>query len=486
MILQRVLILALCLPASAGVIALAAPAQQEEQQLGNLATVQGEILVSARELAAFADSIKADIERDELYRCVMEYDSDDKDARKALGYTKSKGEWVFKKYTEPKNKAKDEELAELQRRRSEASEGFEAKVEACFPTIEPSVRHKHALRSELEKLCLIDGDNEMLRQRAGFAWDEQKSEWRMREIVAAKLDRGERDGLFKELDANVPAAQRADVDPAGQATGLAFVTSVAAARVHVMSTGTAEEAQRIVAIVHRAPDFLGGAFGLPDPTRELQWRVYDMNNSDLRSPFYSKYPEVNGDRAELAQADGVGLGVGVFAIASNSPMGRYDMAANQRCGDYLERVFGAGLDKGWVRAGLGLFLSYQLCGTRTTLWINKDEYGGGSGPKLGERLRDPEVDWLDEARILLRRKDEPVNLVAVLGKPVQQFSAEDLLTSYAISAYLFEGRRRDLIAILQRIGKGETPVTVFESQLEMPMDAFRERLILWLAEMRKG
>jgi hypothetical protein len=488
--LKRALVLLLCVPAPAGLLAHLAPptiaASAQEQQLGDLAAVQAEILAKARELAEYADSIKADVERDELYQCILGYDSDDKDARKALGYTKKKDEWVFKKYNEPKNRASEADLSELQRRRTEAVTALEEKIDACFPTDNPSVRHKHGLRVELEKLVLLDGDNEFLRQRAWFAWDEQKGEWRMREVVAAKLDRAERAGLLKELEANVPAAARTEVDPGGQATKLPFGVSVQIPRVHVMSTGTADEAQTIASIMHRAPDFLSGAFGLPDPWRDAQWRVYDMADPGLRSQFYGAHPEVNGDRAQLAEAGGVGFGNNCMGVAAEVPATRFDAVATQRVGAYLGNVFGADLDKGWVRAGLGLYLSYQLCGTRLSLWIQRDEYGQGEGPKLGERLQDPTVDWLDEARVLLRRRENAVNLVAVLGKPAKQLTAEDLLTSYAVSAYLYEGRRRDLIQILQRIGKGETPIVVFESQLEMPIDAFRERLIDWLGEMRKG
>lgn len=489
---------ALALPLFAGVPLLASfapgspsaasPAATQEDQLENLTTVQAEILAKAVELAELADDIKADIERDQIYRCVMAYDTDNKDARKALGYTKKKGKWVFKKYKQPKNRVDDAELADLVMKRTEAAEALADRVDECFPSENATARHKEDLRAELANLAMLDWMNEDLRERAGQKWDESREEWRIFEVVDAKFDRLLREGLMKDLQANSPTGTRAEVDEAGAATGIAFSTVIECPRVLVATTGTPEEAQRVLEIFHQAPDMLTQMFGIPDPFAEqgVQFRYYGLADPELRLRFYQGHPEFNGDPVYQATIAGSQFGNNACCIASTQAVSRYDMAANQRVGNYLNQVFGADLNKGWVRAGLGLFLSSQLCGTRLTLWIQTDDYGENDGPSLGERLRDPSVDWLDEARLLLRRSSKPVNLITVIGKKTADFSAEDLLASYAISAYLFEGRRADLIEILKGVGKGDNPTLTFEKHLGMPMDAFRERLVEWLAEMRKG
>jgi hypothetical protein len=474
--------------ASFGPNTAAAAATTAQEPLENLKTVQAEILAKAIELAELADDIKADVERDQIYRCILAYDTDNKDARKALGYTKKKNEWVFKKYKEPKSRAGDDELADLSAKRKAAAEALADRVDECFPTESATARHKQDRRAELANLAMLDWNNEDLRERAGQKWDEEREEWRIFEVVDAKFDRLLREGLMKDLQANSPTGTRAELDPSGQATGIAFTTVIECPRALVATTGTPEEAQRVLEIFHQAPDMLTQMFGIPDPFAQqgVQFRYYGLADPDLRLQFYQRHPEFQGDPQYQSTIAGSQFGNYICCIASNQAAGRYDMAANQRVGNYLEQVFGADLNKGWVRAGLGLFLSSQLCGTRLTLWIQTDDYGEKDGPSLGERLRDPSVDWLDEARLLLRRSSNPVNLVTVIGKKTADFSAEDLLASYAISAYLFEGRRADLIEILKGVGKGDNPTLTFEKHLGMPMDAFRERLVEWLGEMRKG
>ena len=71
--------------ASFGPNTAAAAATTAQEPLENLKTVQAEILAKAIELAELADDIKADVERDQIYRCILAYDTDNKDARKALG-----------------------------------------------------------------------------------------------------------------------------------------------------------------------------------------------------------------------------------------------------------------------------------------------------------------------------------------------------------------------------------------------------------------
>ncbi|MCA9300621.1 MAG: hypothetical protein KDA28_16235, partial [Phycisphaerales bacterium] len=305
-------------------------------------------------------------------------------------------------------------------------------------------------------------------------------------VVAAKLRRAAVRGFFKESDAELPTGTRAETDAGGEATGIPWSVVLEVPRVLVSSTGEPQEAQRLLEIVHQAGDFLPWAFGVEDPWAQVKIRVYDMADEALRLQFYSKHPEFKGDAAQTAQAGSSSFGRGCIGVASNDPKGRYDMTATQRVGLFFDNVFHCDLDKGWVRAGLGLYLSHHLCGTRLSLWIQRDEYGQGDGPKLGERLKDPQTDWLEEARIVLRQTSPEMNLVALVGKPAKNFSAEDLVVAHAFGAYLFESRPDDLVEILKRLGKGETPVVVLESELGMTMAGLRERLYDWLAEMRKG
>jgi hypothetical protein len=69
-----------------------------------------------------------------------------------------------------------------------------------------------------------------------------------------------------------------------------------------------------------------------------------------------------------------------------------------------------------------------------------------------------------------------------LAAPTIQMSWEDVVTSHAVAAYLFETRRDALATILMRTKK-EAALPVFEEVLAMPLDEFRARLVRWIDEI---
>ena len=91
------------------------------------------------------------------------------------------------------------------------------------------------------------------------------------------------------------------------------------------------------------------------------------------------------------------------------------------------------------------------------------------------------VDWLDEARILLEEEKLP-QFHSVVGRDVNRLSTEDLLVCNAAIAYFVEGRPGALPKILKKLGRGRTAHETFLEELGLDLLQFDERLRRWLVE----
>jgi hypothetical protein len=147
----------------------------------------------------------------------------------------------------------------------------------------------------------------------------------------------------------------------------------------------------------------------------------------------------------------------------------------------LSRTYNLTLNPGWAWEGVALYLNGALAGTRMTWFIPLDPKDAEL-KKLQKKLFDPGTDWMSEAHALVQKPEHP-KLAAVLAKPDSAMTAEDLLYAYAFSAYLIEGRPKEVSDILHRVSSGTTPsAEVLGAVLKMDMPTLEERVDRWLAE----
>jgi hypothetical protein len=477
---------ALCLtsfvaPASASVSEVSRQAAEE------LSSIQAELLAKATELAERAQKAQANTARDECYRAILCLDPEHKEARKVLGYARGKNGWTLKKYVQQKDRGKPEDLTAIEDERSQLGSDFERRVrQALALDGEPNPGQLDALRAALLPVMWLGADNIELRRELGFELDEEKKLWRMAEILAAFEARAERKELLERLKQELPTLEATEVDESGAKTGVGFPAVYVTDRALVASTGKPEDAKHILTIMHLAPEFLGESFRRSDPTADAKWFIYDLAVPAQRRQFYDNYPGIQGDRAKLADVGSSTFTYLGICGSGDNREARADGITNQRVNSYLGSVFGVKVENGWAWAGLGMYLSYQLCGTRLSQWLQEDKYSDGKQRDLSERLRDPKVDWLLEARALLEEPNKTASLRTVLGRQTKDLSAEELVLAYAFAAFLFEGRRDDLADILREIGAGQPSAAAIEKQLGMSIESIGLRLGEWLQETTGG
>lgn len=451
----------------------------------DLGALRAELLAKAEELAERAQKAQANVARDELYRAILCIDPDHKEARKVLGFSKGKQGWTLKKYVPQKDRGKPEDLAAIAQERSSLGVDFERRFRAALSGDgADGPAQLDAQRRELMAVMWFGDDNIELRREMGFEFDEEAKLWRMSEVLAARADRIERKELLERLLNEVPEPEATEVDENGAKTGIGFFSVFANDRVLVCSTGKPEEAKRLLAILHLAPEFLSESFRRSDPTSDQKWFVYDLANPNLRRQFYDNHPDVKPeDRERFANSAAITFGFLALCGSGETPANRYDCISLNRAGHYLRNVFGLQPERGWAWAGLSTYLSYQLCGTRLTQWIQESKYADGKAKDLGERLTDPKVDWLLEARLLLEEAGRAPGLRTVLGRETKDLAADELVIGYAFCAYLYEGRRDDLCRILDRMREGQTSPQAVEGVLAMSVESASQRLLEWLQAM---
>ena len=145
-------------------------------------------------------------------------------------------------------------------------------------------------------------------------------------------------------------------------------------------------------------------------------------------------------------------------------------------------AYGVDGTHGWAWEGVGMYLVYHLVGTRMTYFIDRTDYARRNQFTLWPRMQDPRTNWLQEAHGLLKAGRAP-RLEFLIGRSVDTMRDEDVLVSYALAAYLLEGRPGDLPVILRRIGAGEHPVQVLEKVMGLPVQRIQERFVRWLDEV---
>jgi hypothetical protein len=96
-----------------------------------------------------------------------------------------------------------------------------------------------------------------------------------------------------------------------------------------------------------------------------------------------------------------------------------------------------------------------------------------------EKLSRSSVNWLDEARALMK-EDKLPKFQTVVGRSLNRLSTEDLLLCNAAVAYFIEGRPGVLPKILKKLGRGRAEHEVFLEELGMDLRQFDKRLREWL------
>lgn len=420
------------------------------------------------------------LERDRIFEKILEFDTDHADAREALNYKqRSDGSWYrAKPYRAPRN-YDESKVPEAEAKRAEAVRGYRDEILRLLDKHEDSLSSA-TRNAELQKLLVLDPKDEEVHKRLGRVSVGGGEDFVMPESKAALEQRARiRELVVRSLDA-APEPQKFEPDEWEDELGVKWRSCVKTSRIRILCTGDAEEATKAARVVHACSDYFNGMFDA-DVRHPLGFRMYVLSRDGEQNRFLARHPSVtDADRKRYERLSGAWVNSNLVEWADAQET-RLDGMVRQTLGTFFNHYYGVTAKQGWIWEGFGMYLTYQLVGTRLTYFVRQSEYVEG-GRSLRERLQRSNANWLGEARRLLKG-EVPPQLAFLLGRDVNAMTQEDAVVAYALAAFLIEGNPEVAAEVVSRVGGGETPGVVLEEALGYDLPALQKRLLAWLEEV---
>jgi hypothetical protein len=438
---------------------------------------QADLIAGMLKLASWSENKELFLERDRLYKAILSIDPDNADARKGLRYSrKSDGSWVEPAPREAKNR-NAKALEELPVKRAAVATPYRTKMIAVLDEQKADAATRRAVFREI---LLADPDDAFVRADLGEA--RVGDAWVLQETATAKARRAEIKSLVQGALDGVGELHPAPLTDLEKGMGLKFTQAISTRHVRVLGTGLAPECEQTARNCEAVGYFLRGLLGV-DTQHQENFTVYLMASPKEGPVFVDALPDLDPEFKKFLHGC-VGTlipGKPVVAYWDKDLARRVDGASRQTIGDFLGRAYGLTLHEGWAWEGLGLYLNRELVGTRLTWFIEMTDTTAAK-KQLHKKLENPETNWMNEALLLLDQADHP-SFEKALAKPVNAMGLEDMLYAYAFSAYLLEGRPKDLPLILGRIANGKvSTASALADILKLDGAAVEERLHRWLTE----
>jgi len=445
------------------------------------AAVRQELMAQLEGLAAWCAKQKVFLKRQEVYEWMLRLDPENADARRGLGWIKDKdGQWRPKEHRVPPVDHDKEAASEFALRRAEVAAGFAGALFALLDghADELSAEERESL---LDDVLRVDPDNARAHDLRGEA--KLADRWVLVETVAAKQRRGELREMVRTAFRTVPKARARTPDAKERGFGIEWTAVYTSPLVRSLGTGSEEEVRRLTEAMWATRSYFNAALGAGADFPE-DFTVYSLARSSDKLAFLTNHPSIGPEYREfLLRCDGSGIqGSGDLAHWAPDELRRLDGLVRQAITWLFAEGFGILPGQGWAVEGFGLYLTRELVGTRLSWFVRPSEYLNQEDDlALQARLLDSRTNWMNEAHRVLNGKGRP-RLAFLLGKDVNRLTAEDLLYSYVLAAYLLEAESTRLPDLLARIGAGTPAVEAFEAVFGEPPEELGAHVRRWLGE----
>jgi len=454
----------------------------EEAVAGTL----GGLVEDLEALAEWCQENKLFLERDRVYEAILVHEPDHAAARKTLKYRRDRsGAWVrSSSYRPPKNRGDDEAMAALAERRAAATNGYVQRVMAVIADFVDQIGTERAER-EWRELLVLEPDNEELHALLGEA--RLGDRWVLRETARSPESRARLGALVARCLEQAPRGY-ADVPNAfEERLGLRWSEVLQSGDTRVLGTGRPEEVRNVLQVGGAAIALFQELFG-SDARPYAGHTVCLLARPGEKDVFLDRHPNVGPENRDfLSSLKSAGIPrTAHTAEWAETEVERLDRSTRQTLGLLLNEGFGISTRHGWAWEGIGLYLTYQLTGTRMTYFVRPGKYAEGdptssAQEKLMGRLTSPGADWLHEAREFFGDRPPP-RLALLMGRDVNDMSATDLLHAYVFASFLIEGWPDELPRLLEAIGDGASGAEAVGRTFGFELPRLQERVWSWLEE----
>jgi len=447
------------------------------------------------ELAQACQKEKAYLQRDLTYAALLKFDPDHAKARKYLGYKQDRktGEWSRpREYKAPRDKDHAAAL-ELLEQRAGVLAGHTGRLLALLEEHRADLP-KARFQQEVDELLDADPDSERLRAMVGQVKVEidGQTRWMSKATALTLTQRKEQRAAWDAARSGAPEPTPAEAEAFETELGVTFTGVVETEHYRVLASSGKGEAAEVARLLEALTTWMHPLLGTRHSQDQV--RVYLMS-AKAGEEFTDRFPGIAAtDRLRYKGINGAWMASSErLGVWNGTKESRVDQALRLIISYALLDTYGRTEDgtwvkggmPGWIEQGLGIYLVWQMAGTKLSLQIKERDSSATGRPDYIENLRDEDANWITLARRMMGGARKP-SLAISLGKDAMAMEPDDLLLAYAVSAWLVEGHEAELVhRILLRCGQREATVKVFEEELGMPLPRIESALIAWLDEVRK-
>ncbi len=473
----------------------AVPAGAEEDLDARWQRLRKASMERVHELIAWCGTKKLFGCRADACEGVLTIAPDDPIARKWLKYRRANdGTWYRKgKWTRPRNLSKGQD--KFEQRREELGEWYLREAAPILDEAEEEGAFR--LRAKLIATALaVDPESATFRD-----WNHEVrdgDEWILLETRNARTRRkGLKETAEKAIEA-VPKPSWVAARVEDKIGGVKWSAVLAVPRVRVLGTPPSAELAETLRFVDASWPVVEYAVGLRAPGYGASGKyaeavtIYSFDSVLEGNRFYAKQPGVTARDVEFtAETCGSWLPGRDAAMAkAEDEATRHEAATTQVVSHHLARLLGLGVRHAWIAEGMGIYLTWQITGTRMLYSVNdvESKYAEKDKPipEYEERMSDGKASWLALGRALLKSEDKPeVHLMT--GKNFNDLTKPEVLYAYCVSAYVVEGWPEKAAAFLREAGgrDGNDLDLVCLKALGFDAATFEARLLRWLRETRR-
>ncbi len=442
------------------------------------------------DLEAYAEwcgSVRLAADRERALNAILHFSPQHEGARRGLKHVKQRdGSWAPPpKKSEVKNNNKNLEPEGVERRRKIGTALLEGGLELARTSESDDVAQRRRWRAQVvADVLVIDTDHEAARVAGGEARREQ--EWVLAETVAAKAQRAALKSRVEHHVAAVPSPQATEIRPHETALGIQWAHAVATPRLRVLTDGAKAEAERAAVMCTAALEWFSELAAISSDLTP-DYTIYLLVNSASRDAFVGAWPGwSDSERARVKTWAGCGVPGDIHQARWDADEAhRLDGAVRHTLGLLMLRELQFDHSRcAWAWEGFGLYLTRELVGTRYTWYSSAPASGDTETKDLLGRLMLSDVNWVNEYYQRAKRNRAPT-LAKLAATRIDAFGVDDILASYAVAAYVLEGRPGALPELLGSLGASSDGGAAALARLfddELPLGD--QRILRWLSERK--
>lgn len=447
----------------------------EEIRAGARTALVGRLL----ELALWCNQNQLFEERDRVWRAVIAIEPDNIDARKGLRYARNvDGSWKDPSPRPAKN-MNATALKELPGKRAEAVKPFS---EALLGQIQDESVLPELRRSILAEILSVDPDDVEARALLGEIKTEKG--WVLKETVAAKTRRADIRAAVEAAKAAPPGILPATATPDEKQLFDKWKSGAQSGTVRVIGTGDAKSCDDMANHCRITGAVFQAVLGV-EPRWAEDFGIFLVTGAGEKDAFVAGLPNLqDAQKDSLKRTIGGGIpGSWKIALFETDEVKRRDCGVRHSLAHLLKQGFEVETGHAWIFEGLGLYLTREICGTRLTWFCTGTGVTNQAKNSPRGKLITGDVNWMNEAYTVMTR-EKPVELGTVIGRDLATMTIDDVLVSYALSAFLVEGRSDAIPALLKAVGEDVAPADAIRTALGMSVPELQERLVRWLSERK--